>query len=330
MSEYLNLQFFAREVHHRKHAQAIADKFYLSVESDIKNITADYVVVFSYGDLKLIDELGKKIIFCEHGVGMYYSDSDHPSYAGSLLHRENVVLRLSPNESHAEMERKILSCPVEVIGLPKLDKYAVRNYRLKRHTPRVAISFHFDCKVNPETRTSFGFFKTALSLLVSQFKVLGHGHPRLIDRIQHHYRAWGIPIKRSFEDDILERADVYVCDNSSTIFEWLITKKPIVLLNPPFYRKAVTHKGNPRFWKHSGIGPLCEDPNDLPRCINYAIQHHKDYLPAIEEARKDVLTFLDGKCADRAYEAIKKCIDENYGRVNKGVFSKIKSLILGS
>jgi hypothetical protein len=306
----MNLQFFAREIHHRRHAKAIADKFELPVEDDIKKITADYVVVFSYADLKLVDELGKKIIFSDHGTGFYYNE-EHPSYAGSLLHRENVVLRLSPNESHAEMERKILKCPIVVVGLPKLDKYATKGYRLKRHCPRVAISFHFDCKVNPETRTSFGFFKPALPLLKGQFKVLGHGHPRLIDRIQHHYKVYGIPIKRSFEDEILEQADVYVCDNSSTIFEWLITKKPVVLLNPPFYRKAVEHKGNPRFWRHSGIGPLCEDPNDLPRCINYAIQHHKDYLPNIEEARKEVLSFLDGKCADRAYQAINNLINEN-------------------
>jgi hypothetical protein len=303
----MNLQFFSREIHHKTHGKAIADKFGLPVEDDIKKITADYVVVFSYGDLKQINDLGKKIIFCEHGTGLFYNE-EHPSYAGSLLHRENVVLRLSPNETHAEMERKILSCPVEVIGVPKLDKYATKGYKLKRHLPRVAISFHFDCKVNPETRTSFGFFKSALPLLVSQFKVLGHGHPRLIDRIEHHYRAFGIPIKRSFEDEIIEQADIYVCDNSSTIWEWLITKKPIVLLNPPFYRKDVEHKGNPRFWKFSNIAPLCEDPNDLPRCINLAIQNHKDYLPAIEEARKSVLTFLDGQCAERAYQAIKKHI----------------------
>jgi hypothetical protein len=149
-----NIDFFARECHHIKHAQVLASAFDTRVKTKIEDCLSDYVCVFSYGDLKIADHAKKKIIFCEHGVGMYY-ENDHPSYAGSLKHRERVVLRLSPNTTHAEKERETLKCPVEIIGVPKLDKYANRHWRLKTYDPVVAISFHWDCLVNTETRSAF-------------------------------------------------------------------------------------------------------------------------------------------------------------------------------
>lgn len=301
----MNLQVFARESHHARHGKAIADKFELPVESDIGNITADYVVVFSYRDLKLVDDLGKKIIFCDHGTGLFYNEP-HPSYAGSDLKRENVVLRLSPNKAHAKKETETITCPIEVIGIPKLDRYAKKGYRIRKGTPRVAISFHFDCKVNPETRSGFGYFKDILPILKHNFITYGHGHPRLIDLIEHHYRANAIPIKKDFYNEVLEKVDCYICDNSSTIWEFLITKKPVVLLTPPFYRKDIEHEGNPRFWKYANIGPEVTDPTKIVEAVNDAINNHEKYLPAILEAREEVLGFTDGECAERAYQAIIK------------------------
>ncbi|MFA5050973.1 MAG: CDP-glycerol glycerophosphotransferase family protein [Patescibacteria group bacterium] len=303
----MNLDFFAREIHHQKHAQAIADGFGLTVKSKAEDITADYVCVFAYGDLKLMDKLGKKIIFCEHGVGMYYNN-EHPSYAGSKEHRENVVLRLSPNKMHSDKEKETLNCPIEIIGVPKLDKYADKKYRvIRKYRPTIAISFHWDCLVCQETRSSFKYFEKVLPLLKKNFEIIGHGHPRIIDKIAPYYKKYGIKFTRDFET-VLSKADVYICDNSSTIYEWGITRKPIVLLNPPFYRREIEHKGNPRFWKHSDIAPLCDKPEDLERCIWDAVKNHEYYLPKIEMANRHILSFTDGKCTERAVNAIKKNI----------------------
>jgi hypothetical protein len=304
----MKIGIFARERHHKVHAQAIADGLGVVVKDNLSDIDEDIVCVFSYGDLKLIDELGKYIIFCEHGVGMYYNNA-HPSYAGSLTKREKVILRLSPNENHAQKERETLECPVEVIGVPKLDKYANKYWDFNKEKPTVAISFHFDCFVNPETRSSFFHFQKIIPELKKHFNLLGHAHPRLMRDIEGFYIKNKIRVIKDF-DDVIRLADVYVIDNSSTIFEWCITNKPIVLLNPPFYRREVEHKGNPRFWKHSGIAPLCDKPEDLIASIWEAVNNHDKYLPKIREAEKDVLTFTDGKCAERAVQAIKKHIQQ--------------------
>lgn len=310
----MTIAFFARENHHIAHAKAIADGFGLDVKSDSKGLAEDVIVVFCYGDLKKIttEYPKKKIIFCEHGVGMYY-DNVHPSYAGSKEHRENVILRLSPNKMHADKEMETLKCPVEIVGIPKLDKFAKRIFRFKKYRPTIALSFHWDCLVNPETRSSFKYFEKILPILKREYDVIGHGHPRIMAKLIPIYRKWGIQYFHNFET-ILKKADVYICDNSSTIFEWCITKKPVVLLNPPTYRKDVEHKGNPRFWKHAGIAPLCERPEDIITCIQDAIENHGKYLPKIEEANLDVLTYTDGHCARRAFTAISNLLglDDDY------------------
>lgn len=323
----MNLTIFARERHHKVHAKAIADRLGLDVIDNARNITTDNVCVFCYGDLKLVNKLNKKIIFCEHGVGMYY-ENKHPSYAGSLEGRDNVILRLSPNESHARKEMETLKCPVEIVGVPKLDKYVGKHWRVKKYRPTVAISFHWDCLVNPETRSSFKFFLKGLPELAKNYNLIGHGHPRIMKTLIPYYRRYGIRVVETF-DEVIKRADVYICDNSSTIFEWLITRKPIVLLNPPFYRKNITHVGNPRFWKHASIGPLVESPQDLTRAVGEAIFSDL-YKEKIEEAIKDVLTFDDGKCTDRAVKAITRHLKITEDIKPKNIFSNFINKILGS
>lgn len=300
------LDFYAREPHHKIHAQAIADGFGVQVTDDLKCLTNDYVCVFSYGDLRQVDMLGKKIIFADHGVGMFYNN-EHPSYAGSLKHRENVILRLSPNEIHASRERQILKCPVEIIGIPKLDKFANKHWRIKKFQPTVAVSFHWDCFVNPETRSSWKYYENILPLLKDTFHVYGHAHPRISRLMQSVYRKYGIVYKEDF-DEIMRKADVYICDNSSTIFEWCITEKPIVLINSPFYRRNVEHIGNPRFWKYSDISPTVNKPSELIPAIQDAIKNHNAYLPRIKEAKSEVLYITDGTATQKAIEIIKKHI----------------------
>jgi hypothetical protein len=304
----MNLDIFAREKHHQVHAKAIADGLGLQVITSINEITKDYVLVFSFGDLRVINEMKTKgIIFCEHGTGLFY-ENHHASYAGSTSHRDNVILRLSPNKTHADKEKETLECPVEIIGVPKLDKFAKRYWNFNKEKPTVAISFHFDCFVNPETRSSFNYFKSIIPELNKQFNLIGHAHPRLMPQIQDFYIKNKIRIVNDFEK-VLELADVYCCDNSSTIWEWCITEKPVVLFNPPFYRREVEHKGNPRFWRLSCIAPLCNKPEELIDCIWEAVKNHEKYQPIIRQAKKEVLHITDGTATQTACEIIKKYIN---------------------
>lgn len=322
-SNNTKIDFLAREPHHREHAMAIYDKlpeaykgeFYTDAKSMIKPLNK-YVTVFSYGDLKQTQLTRKKAIFCEHGAGMFYAGTSHPSYAGSIIGRKNVALRLSPNKTHADKERETLKgIPVEIIGVPKMDRWVqMRNETEAKwdpdRRPVVAISFHWDCKVCPETRSAFKEYAHILDQLSAKFDVLGHGHPRIIDTIARIYDVHDIEVVRDF-NEVLERADIYVCDNSSTIFEFAFTRKPVALINAKPYRKRITHPGNPRFWKHAGMGPQINSPSELLWKIDEAWKDYKKYLPLIDAAVDDVFTFTDGKCADRAVAAMIQFIDND-------------------
>lgn len=305
----MKLDFFARESHHTEHGMAIYKALpveYRGVFTDkISELKSDVVATFAFGDLKLIDQLGKKIIYSEHGTGFFYNNI-HPSYAGSVQHRENVILRLVPNERIAEREREVLKCPVEIIGVPKMDKYANKEFKLKEHKPVIAISFHWDCYVNPETRSAFYYYRNYFkSWRAKGWKIIGHGHPRIFKKLAIVYKSCGIMPVEDFKE-VVKKADVYACDNSSSLFEFAFTKKPVVLLNCPLYRRDVQHKGNPRFWEYSDMGPQVDSPVDFVEAVENALKNRELFLPRIEQMREDIFTFTDGKCAERASEIIIK------------------------
>lgn len=316
----MKVDFFAREKHHIEHAKAIYDKLQDNIKGDfhtseqsMRDSTNNIVACFCYGDLKKVDEAGKKAIYGEHGIGMWYN-TDHPSYAGSLEHRDCVILRLVPNKRIYEREKEVLKCPIEIIGVPKMDKYHYlrdKKTRIKRK-PTIAISFHWDCRVCPETRSSFRYYLSVFRELSLRFKVLGHAHPRIFSQLYDIYRMSGIRPVEDF-DEVIKKADVYVCDNSSTIFEFAYTNKPVVLLNCPVYRKNVEHEGNPRFWRFSDIGLQVDSPEYLVRAIEETLENYEE--KGVSERQKEITEEMfystEGKCGELAAEIIKKYI-ENY------------------
>lgn len=317
------VDFFARESHHAEHARAIYNKmpdthkgnFFVTLDGILQSEN-DYVVVFCYGDLKALHHTRKKVIFSDHGAGMYYNVA-HPSYAGSTASRDNVILRLSPNKTHADKEKETLNSkvPIEIVGMPKLDRWAhIREtYPARKNTigkPVVAVSFHWDCMVCPETRSAYRHFLPGLKALSREFTVIGHGHPRIMNTLRPLYRKLGIKSQAQWTK-ILEQADVYVCDNSSTIYEFAFLNKPVVLMNAPMYRHSVEHPGNPRFWKHANIGPQIDNPDEMIDAVYEAWHNYDAYLPLLQKAARHVVTYTDGKCAERAVHAIIKIVSKN-------------------
>jgi len=221
-------------------------------------------LVASYGDMKKARRLGYgSFAFLEHGIGQAYlgesrsSANGHPSYAGGI-DRGDVGLFLVPNTYCAELwQRAYPGATVAVVGSPKLDTLPRREYG---PGPVVAVSFHWNCPIAPETRASWSHFLPVLPELARHHRVIGHGHPRILPQLERFYRRMGIEVVPDFTD-VCRRADLYVCDNSSTLYEFASTGRPVVVLNAPWYRRYVDH--GLRFWEAATVGVQVDEPGDL-------------------------------------------------------------------
>lgn len=262
--------------------------------------------VVSIGDMKIGRRLGyRRFVFMEHGAGQSYngergSGVRHPSYAGGF-DREDVELFLVPNEYAAAQWRSAYpDARVEVVGSPRLAELPARE---PGPGPVVAISFHWPAHVSPEADTALGHYFLVLPALAKAFTVIGHAHPKgdWQERMARYYRRAGIELVPDF-DDVCRRADVYVCDNSSTIFEFAATGRPVVLLNAPGYRRHISHGG--RFWDWADVGIQVDDPDQLIPAIAEALED----APARREARQRTVELVyahrDGSAAQRAVAAI--------------------------
>jgi hypothetical protein len=128
--------------------------------------------------------------------------------------------------------------------------------------PVVAITFHWDCKLFPETRSALDHYVEHLGRFVrflrtSGFEVIGHNHPR-DGRLPTIWR--NLQVRLADVNEVRERADVLVVDNSSLAYEMLYLNRAVVTLNAPWYRRDVEH--GLRFWEHIP-GWAVDGPEDL-------------------------------------------------------------------
>jgi len=229
------------------------------------------ILVSAYGDMQAVKRNNpqRPVLMMEHGVGLTF---DHPGYAGGTGMRRSVKLFLAPNEYIRRKTEKALGpVPQVVIGTPKLDQWGEGGRQKAEGSvrkPVVCVSFHWDGRrVAAEAGNAWEHYKNILPVLAQDggFELIGHGHPKLLEQIAPVYEALGIEVVWDF-DEVLARADMYVNDCSSTMYEFLVTGKPVIILNAPWFRRDV--KFGIRFWDYTDIGPQVERAEDLPQVIS--------------------------------------------------------------
>lgn len=242
------------------------------------------VLVASWGDLRRIRQRGiARIAFMEHGAGQSYAgdhqSAEDPSYPGGRG-REDVALTLVPNKSSATRWRGAYpGMDVRVVGCPKLDQLPTREPGPK---PVVALSFHYNAgNGSPEGNSAFHHYRQVLPVLAQHFDLIGHAHPRWAERLADHFTRAGIRFVADF-DDVCRQADVYLCDNSSTLFEFASTGRPVVVLNSPDYRRDVNH--GLRFWEAATVGVQVDGPSADEV---WDRRHHRRLIESIELAIAD-------------------------------------------
>lgn len=223
------------------------------------------VLVASSKDARTATRKGHPVILMEHGADQSYIGVDHPSYNGAS-DRNGVILYLAPNEGAAEVHRAAHpTIPVAVVGCPKLDALI----DVPRPTePCVAITHHWNTGIVPETRPAFPHFCSAYPGLAERFPTIAHAHPRAAAAqsvwFKRHRFTW-VP---SFPD-VVAQATVLVVDNSSAGMEWMALDRPVVWLNPPWYRRDVHHGG--RFWERAAGGIQIDHPDQLESAVAASI-----------------------------------------------------------
>ena len=256
------------------------------------------VLVASYGDQKRARRLGRtRIARVEHGAGQSYQADPrfgpNPSYAGG---RDcgDVSLFLCPNDYSADRwQASYPGARVEVIGCAKLDSLPAR---VPGDGPVCAVSFHFDINIIPETRWAWPTYKPVLPDLAKAYKVIGHGHPKGIGMLARYYARMGIEVVEDFAD-VCRRADLYVMDNSSTLFEFAATGRPVVVLNDPGFRRNVNH--GLRFWEAADVGIQVNRPQDLVAAVAEALEDAPERKAAREAALGIAYAYRSG-AAERA------------------------------
>lgn len=223
------------------------------------------VVVASYGDVKRARTYRNRgIALLQHGAGQSYGNQ-HPSYSGGGDH-DDVGLFLCPNTTSADRWRAAYpEADVQVVGSPKVETLPAR---VPGPDPTIAFSFHWQCNQFPECRPAFTHHRVGIEAVAQKYKVIGHAHPRAARWLEPFYKRMGIPFVADFAD-VCKQADVYVCDNSSTIFEFAATGRPVVLMNAPWYRRSA--RFGLRFWDMATVGQQVDHPSSMVEAVTCAL-----------------------------------------------------------
>lgn len=265
------------------------------------------VLTAAYGDMiRAGKNPHRRIISCEHGTGHAFGTAAYPDGKGK---RDRVDLFLMPNEYTARKSQSVRSTPCEVIGTPKMDEYIPAARPVLADPPTIAIAFHWNSgnPDPPESGNAWEHYKDILPALARRYKVIGHGHPLSADTFRPAFAQAGIEYVENFRD-VLKRADVYINDLSSTMYEFLITGKPVIVLNAPWFRRDV-HWGI-RFWEWSDVGINVEIPEGLFPAIDMTLREYSD-IKLVERFQAVIALYpYLGESAKRAADVISMYLRE--------------------
>lgn len=285
------VDFLARRPHWRAHVQPVADELrrrghvvatYTSHPIDVE--PGRITVVASSSDMKEAIRRKRRVVLMEHGAGQSYSNR-HQAHVGGHG-RAKVELCLLPNAEALERHDRFYAgqTPGVVVGSPIVDvlteRYggelpSWRRCSWEDRTPTVAVSWHFDSSVSIEAQGAWRHLGTDVVNVLCEMRdvgwidLLGHSHPKMASVVDPTYEQRAIPIAADF-GEVCERADIYMVDNSSTLFEFAALDRPVIVVDSPKYRRSQNH--GLRFWWAADIGPRIGRANDVPAAIMLALR----------------------------------------------------------
>jgi len=264
----------------------------------------DAAVVCASNDAQSVHKVNghRKIILMEHGPGIVFPHN--AGYAGGDGIRRKVNLFLPPNQLvYNKTAQTMPGARQVIIGTPMLDKWSTITFPLPTEV-KVFISFHWNgAGVQPEAGTALDHYKKVLPFLAkrTEFQIVGHGHPRIMDDLIPLYNDCEIQWTRDFED-VIRDGYVYLNDASSTIYMAGIFM-PVIFLNAPWFRKDINF--GLRWWEYTDFGSHCEEPKELLGLIERTLANPFEYSEERKKMRMDLFPYL-GESSERAMNVIKE------------------------
>jgi hypothetical protein len=246
----------------------------------------------------------KSVVFVERGSGQTYDGDartyEHDSFSTGRI--RNARLFLCPNRFvAARRQNRHPKALAIVVGCARLDMFAVGMHdEVERGV--VAFAWKAHREPIPELQSAFQHFMpdlqmTARRLVHSGMRPVVTCHPRARKEVggwctRNGYEWWDT-------DDVLDRAHVLVADNTSVAYEFAALDRPVVMLQPPYWREHVHH--GLRFWECIP-GPQVGDADRLVSTIVESAT--ADTWGRLRTCAAEIYPVLDGKAAWRSSEAI--------------------------
>jgi hypothetical protein len=269
-------------------------------------------LVAGYCDIQAMRGRGP-LVYVEHGAGQHYPGDPRsaadPSYSGGIDH-DDVVLFVAPSTTVAERWHDLYpDAAVVVAGCPLLDDWHIGRRPFEQLArPTLAITFHWDCSLIPETRSAFRHYEARLADSVAAwrahgFDVVGHGHPRVFDTLTPIWRA--LDVEQQPLGWIYDHADLLIGDNTSVLYEFASLGRDVLCLNAPWYRRDVRH--GLRFWSDVP-GLQANNADEMIERATMLLDRETPVLHASSLLRRGAVAaayaHVDGYAAWRAVTAI--------------------------
>lgn len=198
---------------HPSDAHMHNDNFYVN---DV--VDGDVIVTASQRDFMATKHLPGRHVYMEHGVGLQV----HKRSSVLALNKYQPLVLVPNWYTYEELDAVHCTAPKQIVGTPKMDKLVRVPFP---GAGVVAVSFHWTGHGR-----NYIAYRKSLKQLAATHQVIGHGHPKAWSKLKLFWEELGIEPVEDFRE-VVERADVYACDHSSTIYEWAALDRPVILLN---------------------------------------------------------------------------------------------------
>ncbi len=165
-------------------------------------------------------------------------------------------------------------------------------------------SFHWDCDIWPETLSGFRHFRDFIPDLADSMRIGVTAHPRN-EQVRPWARRLGLPWAIN-ADAVFSNSRCLAADNTSLLYEFAALDRPVVVLNPPWYRPDVEH--GLRFWEYADVGWQVSHPATLRATIETALYDHDRQRDRRLEITAELFPVRDGTAAMRAAGALRNLL----------------------